>query len=115
MEQQPRSRPSIESTREPTPTTAELCLRNHDAERTYELAVAAVNLDNPTQYQRAYTLQPGDIQRERGLFLPGTYNLAVTLDGGNREAVTCRLSEHPADTVLVECGNGVLSVTPEPY
>lgn len=114
MQQRRRPRPSSD-----TPTrqdgTAPLCLRNHDVERAYEVTVRAVNLDDREQVRRSYALRPGDLRRELGAFPPGRYNVAVTLDAGARETVTCRLSEHPADTVLVECGNGVLSVTTDPY
>jgi hypothetical protein len=51
------------------------------------------------------------VESETGLLPPGEYDVEVELDGLRRWAGRCRVDDGPEHTVLVEVGNGLVSIT----
>lgn len=80
--------------------------------------------DSQYEYEATYELAPGAVTTEMGIVPPGRYDVIVvgTADptGGDRsdtgtkpveEATTCNVGEEPPRTIVVEVGNGIVSVT----
>lgn len=90
--------------------TEDVLIRNHDFQWGYDLELRASKPDGTTALEARYYLQPGGTRSEFGALEPGTYEVEVVLDGDREAARTCRLDGGPADGVLVELGNGAVSV-----
>jgi len=84
-------------------------LRNYDARETHHLWLRAVGEGRTVE--RTYRLGPGTTESETGLLPPGEYDVEVELDGLRRWAGRCRVDDGPEHTVLVEVGNGLVSIT----
>ena len=84
-------------------------VRNYDGDETHELEVRAVGADRTVE--RTYRVGPGATESDTGVLPPGEYDVEVELDGLKRWAGHCRVGERPEHTVLVEVGNGLVSIT----
>jgi hypothetical protein len=84
-------------------------LRNYDARETHHLWLRAAGEDRTVE--RTYRLGPGTTESETDLLPPGEYDVEVELDGLRRWAGRCRVDDGPEHTVLVEVGNGLVSIT----
>lgn len=58
-----------------------------------------------------HALAPGQAATTTARLEPGEYVLHITVDGVDRKRRTCSLGPAPADTAVVELGNGAVSVT----
>ena len=101
------SRPSVGS---PDGTT----VRNGDASAS----------DDHYEYEATYELAPGAVTTEMTVVAPGRYDVSVVGtagpvgddagDTGRKQitaAATCNVGQAPPQTIVVEVGNGVVSVT----
>jgi hypothetical protein len=86
----------------------QLHCRNYDHERGYDLTVTFQR--DGTCEARQYHLQPGAVRCLGDIVSPGTWDVVVTLDGGDPRRATCRIGSTGAETVVVECGNGAVAV-----
>ncbi|WP_159901924.1 hypothetical protein [Salinirussus salinus] len=91
--------------------TEDVHLRNYDPFSEYDLTVTVSDESGRRVFRRRYYFQPGEVESERGLLEPGTYEVTVELDNRRRETATCRVGPDPDRTVHVELGNGTVSVT----
>jgi len=102
----------------PSVRPTDVTLRNYDDSRAYELALRACD-DDEVVFQRRYRLDPGESVTERAVLDSGTYDVTVVpeaVDGDatarfERDEATCRVGDDPTETVRVEAGNGVVSVS----
>lgn len=86
-------------------------VRNYDFERTYRLTLFLEAVDGSDTYERSYHLRPGQAVSELGVVDAGEYRVRVELDGARRAFDRCSVGPSPAETILVEVGNGVVSVS----
>ena len=117
----------------------QLCLRNYDEHRSYRVRVSvsrpdALSRDGTTaangatgadecQYEATFELAPGEVATEMEVVPPGRYDVTVagTADPASdrrdtaptpvEAAAACNVGAEPPQTVVVEVGNGVVSVT----
>ena len=104
--------PETESTRprRPTATPAEdVLVRNYDFQWGYDLEITARAEDGRTVHDERYYLQPGGTRSVFDVFDAGEYQVRVVLDDRRTETAAVRI-EDAADGVLVELGNGAVSV-----
>jgi hypothetical protein len=92
----------------------QLTLRNHDHRSGYGLDVRVTDDTGTTVARERYVVGSQTTKRAFDLCPPGEYTIEVSHGGERADAVTCRLGESAADTVVVECGNGVVSVAVGP-
>jgi hypothetical protein len=90
--------------------SADLFVRNFDTTRTNHLTVR-VRDDDGIVFASRYALTPGKTECEVGRLGPGEYDVIVELDSQRRERATCQIGPGPEKTILVEIGNGTVSVT----
>ncbi len=91
--------------------TEDVHLRNYDPFCEYDLTMTVTDERGDLVFRRRYYFQPGEVESERDLLEPGTYEVTVELDNRRRETATCRVGPDPEQTVHVELGNGTVSVT----
>ena len=91
--------------------TEDVYLRNYDPFSEYDLTVTVTDESGDLVFRQRYYFQPGEVESERDLLEPGTYEVTVELDNRRRETATCRVGPDPEQTVHVELGNGTVSVT----
>jgi len=89
----------------------QLTLRNHDHRSGYELGVHVTDGEGTTVERERFVVGSETTKREFGVCPPGEYTVAVSHAGEVADTVTARLDESATGTVVVECGNGVVSVT----
>jgi hypothetical protein len=117
----------------------QLCLRNYDEHRSYRIRISVSRPDAPSrdgatapngvtdaddcQYEAMYELAPGEVTTEMEVVPPGRYDVTVagTADPASdrrdagptpvEAAAACNVGAEPPQTVVVEVGNGVVSVT----
>jgi hypothetical protein len=107
----PRSR-----SRETTPVadpgrTEDVLIRNYDHERGYDLRLTVRARTDETTFRNRYYLQPGEIVSECDQLPSGDYEVAVTLDDRQESSDTHRIDSSADHTVVIEIGNGALSLT----
>jgi hypothetical protein len=84
--------------------------RNHDHECGYDVQVVIRRADTTAFDERLY-LQPGGVRSLSDVVPSGTWQVVVSLDGGSPRTAICSIGPSLDQTVVVECGNGALSVT----
>ncbi|MFB6092939.1 MAG: hypothetical protein ABEK02_08025 [Haloquadratum sp.] len=93
-----------------TAPSEDVYVRNYDPFRGYDLAIRVGPPDDPV-FEETYYLTPGRTASLEDRIEPGEYAVAVELDSGRQKTARCRVGPAPADTIHVELGNGVVSVT----
>ena len=86
-------------------------VRNYDHRESHSVAVRLDDADGREVAAERHALAPGQSARTTAALEPGEYDLRVRVDGVERRRRTCRLGPGPADTAVVELGNGAVSVT----
>jgi hypothetical protein len=99
-------------------------LRNYDESRRYRLTVSVSRPDGGAKYEATYELAPGDVASELEVVPPGRYEVYVAGSfrpaggerhhgtvGSDEETANCNVGDRPPQTVVVECGNGVVAVS----
>lgn len=102
----------------------QLHLRNYDESRQYRVTVSVSQPDGGPEHEMTYKLAPGDVTSELEIVPPGRYEVEVSgsfrpvgqdrhhgTAGNDKETATCNVGDRPQQTVVVECGNGVVSVS----
>jgi hypothetical protein len=87
-----------------------LFIRNYDPYEAYDLTVSVSDTEAPV-FEERYFFQPGQIETVRGVLVPGEYEVTVELDNRRRKTATCRVGDSPHQTIHVEMGNGIVSLT----
>jgi hypothetical protein len=102
----------------------QLHLRNYDESRRYRLAVSVSQPDGGPEYSATYELDPGDLASELEIVPRGRYKVHVSgsfrpagrdchhgTTGRDEETASCNVGDRPQQTVLIECGNGIITVS----
>lgn len=106
---------SIVNRSPPEPARSEdVRIRNFDA-RAHEVDVQVVAVDGDTAFERTYHLPPETTACVVNELEDGEYDVAATLDGRRHAIATCRIDDRPEGTIVVETGNGVVSVANSGY
>jgi hypothetical protein len=92
------------------PASEDVLIRNHDFQWGYDLELTVEHADGETVFEDRYYLQPGGSRSEFDALGRGEYVVHAELD--NRRTVTTRVSIEAGagGGVLIELGNGALSV-----
>jgi hypothetical protein len=89
-----------------------LVVRNYDV-RPHEVTVRFLDADDETAFDRTYELGPGDVVSTPTRLRRGVYRVSARLADGARDArdaADCLVGSGPAETAVVETGNGIVSV-----
>jgi hypothetical protein len=102
----------------------QLHLRNYDESRRYQLTVSVSQPNGGPEHEATYELAPRDVESELQVVPPGRYEVQVSgafrpagpdrhhgTTGSDEETVSCNVGDRPQQTVVVECGNGVVTVS----
>lgn len=99
------------SSRHAAPHSEEILIRNYDHQWSYDVDLAVRDDEGETVFVKRYYLPPQQTEAEIGQLEPGEYEVEVTLDNAGSTLVETRIDGRPANTVLIELGNGILSIT----
>lgn len=88
----------------------DLLVRNHDFQWGYDLEIEVRDEAGEVVLEGRYYLQPGATESELDVLPPGTYDVRVVVDNRREAAAACRIGEGPREGILVELGNGAVSV-----
>jgi hypothetical protein len=101
----------------------QLHLRNYDESRQYRLTVSVRQPNGGPKYEATYELAPSDVASELEIVPPGRYEVHVSgsfrpvdgeshhTAGRDEETANCNVGDRPPQTVVVECGNGIVTVS----
>jgi hypothetical protein len=92
------------------PRSEDIFIRNFDTRRSYDLTVRIRDAEGIV-FADQYYLTPGRTEHETDRLTAGEYEITVELDGRRREQRTCQVGSTVGNTVLVEVGNGIVSIT----
>lgn len=109
----PQDSQSTDHTRPANPgeAGADIHLRNYDHEWGYDLDVEVVADDDEPVFAKRYYLQPGRVECEIETLPAGRVEVRATLDNRQRVTRRCRVGPGLDQTVVIEVGNGALSLT----
>jgi hypothetical protein len=105
LEREPSSRRVAHSTEH-----EQLHLRNYDRRQGYDLDFRLCR-DDQCAFDRRIYLQPGGVRCLGGLVQPGEWQVVVSLDGKPSTREQCSIGPSIGQTAVIECGNGVVTVT----
>lgn len=91
--------------------TEEILLRNYDNQWGYDLNLQLVNAAGDSVFEKQYYLPPGQVASELDTVAAGEYEVRATLDNQKQATVHCAIHTDPEQTLVVEVGNGVMSLT----
>lgn len=86
-------------------------IRNHDHQWGYDLTLAIVDAADDVVFEKQYYLQPGHIESELDALPADEYEIRATLDNLEEETLRGHIDAEPKHTLVIEMGNGVLSLT----
>jgi hypothetical protein len=102
----PNTTPSCSAVR-----TEDIYLRNYDPYQAYDLALTVTDPDGRTAFEKTYHFRPGQHESVEGVLPPGEYEVTTELDNRNRNTVDCRVGPSAEETIHIELGNGIASIT----
>jgi hypothetical protein len=88
-----------------------LTLRNHDERTGYGITLRVSDADGRVLERTGYYLGSGTTKRVYDVADVGPVTVEVVHAGEFAGAVTTRLDDSREGTVVIECGNGVVTVT----
>ena len=99
-------------------------LRNYDESRQYRLTVSVSRPNRGLEREIDYELPPGQAASDFEAVSPGRYEVHVSgsfrpagqerhhgTTGSDEESASCNIGDRPQQTVVVECGNGIITVS----
>lgn len=98
------------ASRHPAARTEDVLVRNHDFQWGYDLDLAVEDRTGDSIFEERYYLQPGATRSEVGILRPGEYAVRAVLDNDREATARCAVGADPASGILVEVGNGAVSV-----
>ena len=87
-----------------------LVLRNYDDSDGHELVVRFRDADDELAFERTYELGPDEVVRTQTRLPRGVYGVTVRRVDGTAATRECLIGSGPAETAVVETGNGILSL-----
>lgn len=91
--------------------TEDIHVRSYDHRWSYDLDVEVRTRDGIQVFRERYYVAPGQSTSELNALPSGEHEITVTVDDDRCERVQCRIGDSPDHTVVIEVGNGVLSVS----
>ena len=102
----------------------QLHLRNYDEDRTYRQTVSVSRAEEPPEHEATYELAPGETESELEIIPPERYEVHVSgsfrpapgehpngTAGSDTAASSCNVGDRAPQTIVLECGNGIVSVS----
>ena len=90
-------------------------VRNHDIAERHSVELVVRDDRGRRVFQNRYYLAPGQTESECDVLGTGSYVVEVHCDGVRRQQRECQVGDRPAQTALIELGNGLVSVTEGVY
>lgn len=91
------------------PLRADVRIRNFDPDP-HELTIQLSAIDADIDVDRTYYVPPDTTACIVNELEPGPYDVAATLDGHQHAIGTGRVDDGPGGTIVIETGNGVISI-----
>lgn len=91
--------------------TEDVLIRSYDHQWAYDLEIEILSPGGGTVFSERYYLQPGHTESEFDVVEPGEYLVKAILDNSSVKTNRCRLGQDFEHTVLIEVGNGTMSLT----
>ena len=85
-----------------------LVIRNYDDSEGHELVVRFRDADDELAFERTYDIGPAEVVRTQTRLPRGVYGVTVRRADGAAATRECLIGSGPAETAVVETGNGVL-------
>ena len=94
-----------------TPGSEEVFVRSYDHRLAYDIDIEVRTLDGEVVFEDRYYLLPGHTEIEKNAIPAGEMQVVVSLDNEVEKSTRCKIGDGPEHTVMIEVGNGALSVT----
>jgi hypothetical protein len=88
-----------------------LTIRNYDSHSSHEVVVRFYDADDTVAFNGSYTLSLLDVVSVSQRLDRAVYRVDVEVDRETSVDAECLIGSGPNETVLVELGNGLLSIT----
>lgn len=114
-------RPSLNTNKDDHPDHRfgeDILLRNFDTETDHRVTVTVTADDaenSEQQFESVYTVEPNETVCEMDVLSTGTYQVIVEMDDNKRSTGTVRIDSHPLNRLLIEIGNGIVSIADGGY
>lgn len=86
-------------------------VRSYDHRRAYDLDVAVASTTGERVFRERFYLLPGHTERVPSVGPTGEYTVRVVLDNDRERETDCELGGSPERTLVIEVGNGSVSLT----
>lgn len=86
-------------------------IRNYDATEVHSLNLRLSNTSDEVVAERVVTVGSQDTLNLRPNLNPGTYEVQVIMDSEASDSVDCLIGDNLNECAVIECGNGVVSVS----
>lgn len=107
----PSASDPVPNDRDVSTRSEDLHVRSYAHQVGYDIAIEVVDGDGSVAFREQYYLQPGATKSEVDAVIDGEYEVRAVLDGDRETTRRCRIGSDPAETAVVEVGNGILSLT----
>jgi hypothetical protein len=94
-----------------TPSPESVSVRNYDAATANTLTVRLVDSRDEVVVDRSVRVEPSETVSMRLPVDRATYRVEATLEEAASDSVECLIGENPEERAVIECGNGVVTVT----
>ena len=94
-----------------TPSPESVSVRNYDAAAVNTLTVRIVDSRDEVVVDRSVRVEPSETVSMRLPIDRATYRVEVTSDGETGDSAECLIGDTPEERAVIECGNGVVTVT----
>ena len=86
-------------------------IRSYDHQWAYDLEIEIMDSSGQIIYENWYYLQPGQTENEFDVFSRGDCKIRVTMDSSKREVMEFETDRDRDTRIVIEVGNGVLSLS----
>jgi hypothetical protein len=94
-----------------TPSSESVSVRNYDAARVNTLSVRLVDSRDEVVVDRSVRVEPSETVSMRLPIDHATYRVEATLEEQASDSAECPIGDTPEERAVIECGNGVVTVT----
>mgnify|MGYP006896939524 CR=1 FL=1 len=102
---------AVERTDSRPPNSESAFVRNYDSAEARTVTVTVIDSDDETVVERSVTVSPSAASSLRFPLERGVYRVEVRLADGTDDSAMCPIGSDPEECAVVECGNGIVSVT----
>jgi hypothetical protein len=92
-----------------------LLLRNYDDDSAHDIRVRVTDHDGEVVFTRTVTVTPRETVSVRTSLDRGVYRVDAELESGATARADCLLGSDPGERVMIETGNGLVSVAEGPF